>query len=502
MNWKLGLIILLHFNLSAQKHDYNWVLGTWSGNPLEADYGATVIDFNENPQKIYKRNLFDDKYNLGTSVVTYSDVVGKLQFFTNGGYILDTTFTLMQNGGDLELGLTGYDGNVSNQSIVGMQMPADTSKIILIYTDTQVDTCPYPFSRGLFYAVIDMKKNNGKGAVVEKNKLAYDKRMFASQLAAVRHANGRDWWLTKNDYYNNKMYVFLLSPNGLKLHSEQYLDCPPHNPGLGQAAFSTNGEWYAAVHGLYDYLNYIVISRFNRCSGRFSQCKLIKFGNKDSFGVGVEFSPNSRFLYVSSTDKIFQYDLQAMDIAKSIDTVAIYDGNIDPLPNNFFLMKLGPDGKIYISGRNGTKYMHVIENPDTKGKACNVIQRAVKLPVFYNLTFQNHPNYRLGPLKGSPCDTITVATKELSPDDYGVKIFPNPATEQIQIDINLPNYDPDTKTEVLLVDVSGEIVQRYIMPDFAYLATLDISKLSSGVYGVQLRQRNKVLAAEKLVVVH
>ncbi len=39
------------------------------------------------------------------------------------------------------------------------------------------------------------------------------------------------------------------------------------------------------------------------------------------------------------------------------------------------------------------------------------------------------------------------------------------------------------------------------MPDYAYVATLDISKLASGVYGVQLRQRGKVLAVEKLVVV-
>ncbi len=31
-------------------------------------------------------------------------------------------------------------------------------------------------------------------------------------LTACRHANGRDWWLTKNDYYDKfKMYVFSIS---------------------------------------------------------------------------------------------------------------------------------------------------------------------------------------------------------------------------------------------------------------------------------------------------
>jgi len=39
------------------------------------------------------------------------------------------------------------------------------------------------------------------------------------------------------------------------------------------------------------------------------------------------------------------------------------------------------------------------------------------------------------------------------------------------------------------------------MPDFAYLATLDISDIDSGFYEVQLRQKGKTMAVEKVVVV-
>ncbi len=95
------------------------------------------------------------------------------------------------------------------------------------------------------------------------------------------------------------MYFLLADTNGL-ITFEQYLDCP-HATVKSRTIWSSGiseqmEKGTAAVHGLYDYLNYIVISHFDRCSGSFSQSTLIKFGNKDSFGVGAEFSPNSRFL--------------------------------------------------------------------------------------------------------------------------------------------------------------------------------------------------------------
>ncbi len=194
-------------------------------------------------------------------------------------------------------------------------------------------------------------------------------------------------------------------------------------------------------------------------------------------------------------------DFNDLNIEASLVKVAKYDGTKEPWPLKFYAAQLAPDGKIYICTSNGSKKWHVIDNPNEKGVACNVIQHGVQLNGWDLNTMPNFPNYRLGPLKGSPCDTLSVATKELSPADYGLKVFPNPASDRIQIDITLPHYDPSTKTEVVIADLSGEIVQKYIMPDFAYLATLDVSKLASGVYSVQLRQRNKVLAVEKLVVV-
>ncbi len=221
---------------------------------------------------------------------------------------------------------------------------------------------------------------------------------------------------------------------------------------------------------------------------------------------GGAISPNSRFLYVSRWDYVLQFDLESPDILGSMDTVATYDGFFSPKAGGcrttFMSCQLAIDGKIYISvGPCATEYLHVIHEPNKKGKDCNVEQHGIYLGVSNSFMIPNAPNYRLGKLKGSPCDTLTVANKDITIDDYGLKIFPNPASSQIQVDLSLPDYDPAISTEIVLVDISGEIVQKYAMLDFVSLAKLDISKLASGVYGVQLRQQNRVLAVEKLVVV-
>src|SRR5690606_34052923 len=127
----------------------------------------------------------------------------------------------------------------------------------------------------------------------------------------------------------------------------------PH--GLGQAVFSPDGT--KCVH--YSQVsmsagNFLNIYDFDRCTGLLFNP--IHENIVDSaWSGGVAISPNSRFLYVTSYDYIYQYDLWSYDILATKDTVAIYDGYeivitpIFTLPTRFFLMQLGPDGRIYIN---------------------------------------------------------------------------------------------------------------------------------------------------------
>ena len=100
----------------------------------------------------------------------------------------------------------------------------------------------------------------------------------------------------------------------------------------------------------------------------------------------------------------------ADDIQATKDTVAIYDGFTSPQPpfgTTFFLAQLAPNGKIYLNANNGGLHMHVINKPDQPGELCDFQQHGIELPTWNSFSMPNFPNYRLGPLFGSPCDTIS-----------------------------------------------------------------------------------------------
>jgi hypothetical protein len=58
------------------------------------------------------------------------------------------------------------------------------------------------------------------------------------------------------------------------------------------------------------------------------------------------------------------------------------------------------------SSGNSVIDIHYIDNPDSGGMACNVMQHALHLPCYSARGNVNHPNYYLGRLQGSPCDTL------------------------------------------------------------------------------------------------
>ena len=262
-----------------------------------------------------------------------------------------------------------------------------------------------------YYSLINMAQNEGLGKVMSKNQVVIDDDLHKGKIVATKHANGRDWWALVRRYGTNEYYKISINPSGVFSGEIIVMGNPIPSNSIGQAVFSPDGSKYANVHvtGSAGDPIYVSIYDFDRCSGELSNPIQFTYADTASCG-GIAISPNNRFLYVSSFKYVYQYDLEAEDIEASRITVAVWDGYIEPGSNimatTFYLMQLAPDGRIYINSNNSAKHLHVIEHPDSLGLACGLCQHCFELPSVNSFSLPNFPNYRLGPLEGSPCDTL------------------------------------------------------------------------------------------------
>lgn len=400
--------------LPAQKHDHIWYLGYDAQNePTDTLWGRNIIDFNTddgNPNVYYNGYSYID---LDHTNVTMSDKEGQFIFVYNGTYIENSDFEPMLNGEMInETG--GLFGDIIPQSALALPPFENSSEYIMLHESWcgvdgfGVSGCD------LYFSVIDMEQNNNLGVVSEKNEvLLIQDTLDAGKLVATHHANGRDWWILNPKDNSDEYYTYLINPDGIHLDRKQIVGQFTYG-GLGQASFSPDGQFYVkAVSVSTSEGKFLYLYDFDRCTGQLSNQRVMTFSAVEGAGSGVAFSPNSRLLYHFARNKIYQYDLYSDDINGSELIVAEADGYLDSIPPNFvfvpnfFMGQLAPDGRIYIKSSNSSTVLHTIEKPNVRGVGCMVKQHSVQLPSI-NLTLPTYPNYRLGPLDGSSCDTLGI----------------------------------------------------------------------------------------------
>lgn len=169
--------------------------------------------------------------------------------------------------------------------------------------------------------------------------------------------------------------------------------------------------------------------------------------------------------------------------------IAAWDSFYSPFPpfaTTFDLAQLAPDGKVYISTGNSTLRLHVIHNPDDPGLACNMEQHGVVLPRLFFNSLPNHPNYFLGPVVGSVCDSLDLATRipGPSPGERGVvRASPNPSDGRFVLD-----YPAHAGVGWLeLRDLAGRMVLHERIPQWSTVHALDLHGRAAGMYQCSLR---------------
>ena len=425
----LILLLLTSINCFGQKEDFNWIFN-WSPNdsftglPENSMYQGGVLDFNNLPPVFSQNSSVVLDFDKTNAIV--SDPFGDILFYSNGQAIYGADHEPIVNGDtinyspkwDLLSGSNGFGeikptGMRVNQLIGFIPWPDHDDKWLVLYQNYEnvIDSTQEYYE--LWSAEVVFNENN-KLEVRNKDELVNQKLFRAGMLTACQHANGRDWWVLQSN--RDSLYSYLINSDGIELRNIQEIPFDIMRLG-GQTKFSEDGSQFAffgirsGLVGNGIYTADIFHSQFDRCSGLINNISTFTYQKELSIlNNGIEFSPNGRFIYVSEVKSILQYDTEEENFLENPTVVGTYDGfecdHWSEFETKFGTMQRGPDGKIYISGDQQCFYMHLINNPDEKGAACNFQQRAIRLESFHIGTVPNFNTVRLGPLDGSSCDTL------------------------------------------------------------------------------------------------
>jgi hypothetical protein len=496
-------LLLSSMSLAQNKYDYVWQMGY--------DYipkWGFSLNFNNN---IVKLDTFPRNHSYAATLISMADKNGNFIFTSNGCKIYNKNLSVMENGDSLNPSRLRNESCSENNRIMGMVNP----QLMLALPQPLNDSIFYVFhssydyvtglplialSNKMLYSSINIKANNGLGRVDIKNKIIISDSLDGGNINAVKHANGKDWWLITRKFRSNIFYTLRFSENGVDSLFTQNIGNSTllGDQGGTQSCFSPNGTKFA----YYSERNNVMLYDFDRNTGKLSNFKNYGVPKEPySFG-GVAISPNSRFLYVFTDREIIQFDLKANDLVTSMEIVARQNGLLAPFLVMMAFGQLAPDCKIYITYAGGAQAFGYIRYPDRKGMACQVVQGGIKLP--YTVAtlggLPNNPNYRLGITPTHPCDS-TIDFRVLTKETYtkiDVNVFPNPSTGNVTLD-----WDEGINTEggiVRVFNVLGQMVFQQKILAVDTRTQLDLN-VPSGVYQISLVfKEHKVFQGKVLIV--
>lgn len=458
-------------------YDKKWLLGhsCCSGNfqSMELDFSSGSLNISVVPRMM----------NFDETIGMISNRNNDILFYSNGIYIANALDDTMQNGSGLNPSAFTSSrfnyGLLLPQGNLVIPFPNDSMKYYLFHETLEI-TIPAT-TLFLYYSVIDMNLNGGLGAVTQKNAILINDSLNSGKLTACKHANGRDWWIFAHKRTSTLMYKWLVTSTGIQ---GPWIDdlITYRTVTQSQNLFSQDGSKYAC----YDAYTDLDIWDFDRCSGVFSNQIHIAV-NDSAVATGAAFSPSGRFLYLSSSSYIYQFDLQASNVDSSRVTVGVWDSTTTQgFPANFFLMGLAPDGKIYVNAPNGVTVLHVINHPDSAGMACDFCQHCIPLPGFNNATMPNFPNYFLGAEGSTVCDSLptSVSVPRQKEEDYSV--FPNPAYSDLYVTVGKEKIE-----SVKVMNSLGQPIElEYDIIKNEYLH-FNVTELKSGVYFIFIETGTK-----------
>ncbi|HMG17000.1 MAG TPA: PKD domain-containing protein, partial [Saprospiraceae bacterium] len=412
------ILVFLSFKLNAQKEDNTWIIGYNTVIP-GPKFGGMKISFEGDTFNLKDQQIKRD-FSLFDAII--SDKEGNLLFYSEGTQIMNKNHQIMENGDSINFqpyetmspwGIdTQGNGYGTLQGGIILPQPGNDSIYFMYHSLKSELYDDFYKPLALLKTAVNIKANSGLGRVLSKNISFKNLKYVGYPLIAIKHANGRDWWLLNKRDNKPEFFLFLLNSDTLMELPTQIIGHPDID-NYGQHYFSPDGTLYAYSNiGPTSTVIRIHILDFDKCTGILSNERFFTVKDTISSIGGMCFSPDSRFLYFNSQVKLYQADLYANNIQSSVTLIDTFDWNkyqsLDTSLASFFIMDNAPDGKIYMNSISGSRWLHVINHPERKGTACDFRKLFIHLPHYNFSTLPNLPNFRLGPVDGSACDTLGI----------------------------------------------------------------------------------------------
>lgn len=504
-NKLLLLFLLCPLLATSQKWDYQWPMGYKYGAAMGIP-DVALLDFTGDTVALYG-HAFTNHLGFGANASFICDEEGQLALSTNNCAVFDEYFQLVPGSDTLTPGW-GFEnhcdiqsqssgGYVGKQLTVFMPQIGNDSIIYLAHKDNIINDSPMDVLSTKLYLSIFVRKADGTYYLKEKKQLSQGFYNYG-RLTACLHADGDKWWTNMVEHNSNKFDWFLIGGQDTvqgPFVQEIGNSLLNQDIDIGQVAFSPNASMLAYNSG---HLKKIYLYGFDNATGQLLDAQEVSYPvGPGDIGLGLGFSFDSRFIYATTNNDLYQIDLLDGNSAEHIAHHESLDE--DNWPVAMGNITLGPDCRMYISPGSTTYYIHVVHHPNEKGVACGFEARALRSPSNIDIDIPNLPMYRFGGACDSTIafpykDTVSATVSFL--EIGGVNVFPNPCVDYFTVAFT--EHAP-RQGRLLLYDGLGRLQTEQALP--AINNVFDTNGLETGFYLYRIMDGEQWVQGGKLVKV-
>ena len=328
-------------------NDYIWYFGQNAagtaaagkspGIRFEPNGGGTLIPKDESGiSRVYSVE--------GTLTVSTPACDGSVAFYASHNHVYNAQHEAMKGGvnpsGDPGL---FHSDNSTSDNLAACYLGSNKYMMFAVSKSTEATT------GALYHYTVNMNGDNGKGEL--SNATLLDGAQVGEGVELIPVPNTyNEYWLIYYHMTRKEYVVYRVKPDGLTKQGTlsftvagypYYLRRNQENNRLAQASSSNN----------------VYLFHFDPFTGEMTTDHTLVTGFTGN-AYGVEFSPNSKYLYVTTWNRnqLLQYSLETFQKTMGTyhSTTGIYGGGL----------RLGPDGRIYIPFWTNSKYVGVIKTPN------------------------------------------------------------------------------------------------------------------------------------------